>query len=291
VPALILVGVAWRLGWTWRLAAMAVPLLVATEIMGLAVGTADEGAGAFRFMTYNVKSYLAVRSEDGFARLGWEIATQDPDVVVLQDAQIISSLPHVPPAIRAALAGRQTYVQGQYIVASRFPLKDCAPGDMSWDDTTAEYAHCTLTVHGVDIDLFTAHFVSPREGLNAARGKVDGGVDEWEHNFTDRLAQAGMLTRGIVHATHPVIVAGDLNADERSPVVRRLLGTGLRDAYSSAGFGYGYTHGHSLRPGFSFLRIDHVLVSRAIGVRDAWAGGREGSEHRPVVAELLVEAH
>jgi endonuclease/exonuclease/phosphatase (EEP) superfamily protein YafD len=86
-----------------------------------------------------------------------------------------------------------------------------------------------------------------------------------------------------------VIVAGDLNADDRSPVVRRLLATGLRDAFSSAAIGYGYTLGHALRPGFSFLRIDHVLVSRDIGVRDCEPGGRDGSEHRPVLADLWVD--
>ncbi len=288
-PALVLLGFAWRLGWAWRLIAAIVPLLVVTEMMGLVVGSADTGGGRFRLMTYNVKSYLAVQHEDGFALLGWEIASQDADVILLQDAQIISSRPTVPEPIRAALAGRQTYVQGQYIVASRFPLKDCASGDMSYDGAVHDYVHCTLAIQGQEIDLFTAHFVSPRAGLNAARGKAHGGVNEWESNFADRLAQADKLTRGIAQARRPVIVAGDLNADEHSPVVRRLLATGLRDAFGSAGFGYGYTHGHSLRPGFSFLRIDHVLVSRGIGVRDCHTGGPEASEHRPVVTDLLIE--
>ena len=98
-----------------------------------------------------------------------------------------------------------------------------------------------------------------------------------------------MLVRGIVASAHPVILAGDLNADEHSPVVRSLLATGLRDAFGSAGLGYGYTYGHDLRPGFSFLRIDHVLVAGSIGVRDCRVGGRDGSEHRPVIADLFVE--
>jgi endonuclease/exonuclease/phosphatase (EEP) superfamily protein YafD len=38
----------------------------------------------------------------------------------------------------------------------------------------------------------------------------------------------------------------------------------------------------------SFLRIDHILVSPEIGVVDAFAGGKEGSEHRPVIADLLL---
>ena len=290
VPALALVGASWPLGWRWRGAAVLAPLIVATELMGLAVGSPDEGSGRLRFMTYNIKAYLARKTPDGFAKLAWEIASQDPDVIVMQDSQPIDSADELPPPIRAALKGRQIYVQDQYIVASRYPLSHCAPGNMSYSNEEDHFAHCTLTVAGRDIDLFTAHFVSPRDGLNAARGRSGGGLREWEDNFYDRLAQASQLAAAVSKATRPVIVAGDLNADERSPVVRRLLATGLRDAYSSAAIGYGYTLGHALRPGFSFLRIDHVLVSRDIGVRDCAPGGREGSEHRPVLADLLVSA-
>jgi endonuclease/exonuclease/phosphatase (EEP) superfamily protein YafD len=63
----------------------------------------------------------------------------------------------------------------------------------------------------------------------------------------------------------------------------------LRDAFSSAGRGYGYTHGHSTRLGFSFLRIDHVLLSPEIGVADCFVGQKEASDHRPVIADLLLQ--
>jgi endonuclease/exonuclease/phosphatase (EEP) superfamily protein YafD len=86
-----------------------------------------------------------------------------------------------------------------------------------------------------------------------------------------------------------VIVAGDLNAPAQSLVVRTLLDSGLRDAFSSASWGYGYTHGHSLRPHlFSTIRIDHILVSPEIGVADCFVGGKAGSEHRPVIADLWL---
>jgi vancomycin resistance protein VanJ len=288
VPALLLVACAWPLGRAWRVAALLAPLIVATELMGLAVGSPDMGGGRLRFMTYNIKGYLARKTSDGYAKLAWEIASQDPDVIVMQDAQPIDSPDELPAPIVAALKGRQVYVKDQYVVASRYPLSQCAPGNMSYSGDADNFVHCTLTVNGRAIDLFTAHLVSPRDGLNAARGRAAGGLAEWETNFQDRLAQAIQLAAAVSQAKHPVIVAGDLNADERSPVVRRLLATGLRDAYSSAAIGYGYTLGHDLRPGFSFLRIDHVLVSPDIGVLDCRPGGREGSQHRPVLADLLL---
>jgi endonuclease/exonuclease/phosphatase (EEP) superfamily protein YafD len=288
VPALLVVACAWPLGWRWRVLSLVAPLVVATELMGLAVGSPDDGGSRLRFMTYNIKAYLARKTPDGYAKIAWEIASQDPDVIVMQDGQSIESADQLPAPMKAALKGRQVYVQDQYIVASRYPLTHCAPGNMSYSDQEDNFVHCTLGFPGKDIDLFTAHFVSPRDGLNAARGKAEGGLMEWKDNFRDRMAQSIQLSAAVTQAKGPVIVAGDLNADERSPVVRRLLATGLRDAYSSAAIGYGYTLGHDLRPGFSFLRIDHVLVSHDIGVRDAAPGGRDGSEHRPVVADLLV---
>ena len=288
VPALLLVACAWPLGWTWRALSLLAPAIVATELMGLALGSPDADGGRLRFMTYNVKAYLADRSPDGYAKLAREIASQDADVIVMQDANPMSDATDLPDPIRAALKGREVFRADQYIVASRHPLSHCALGDMSVPDEEYHFVHCTLSVAGRDIDLFTAHFVSPRDGLNAARGKTTGGLREWETNFKDRLSQSIQLAAAISRSTRPVIVAGDLNADERSPVVRRLLATGLRDAYSSSSIGYGYTLGHDLRPGFSFLRIDHVLVSKDIGVRDSAPGGREGSEHRPVLADLLV---
>ncbi len=289
VPALLLVACAWPLGWRWRTLAALAPAIVATELMGLCLGTPDSGSVRLRFMTYNIKAYIARKAPEGFARLGWEIASQDADVIVMQDANPISTQDApLPEPLRAALKGRTVFHDDQYIVASRYPMSQCGLGDMSMPDEQARFVHCTLTVAGRDIDLFSAHFVSPREGLNAARGETAGGLLEWEENFQARSAQSIQLAAAVSRSTRPVILAGDLNADERSPIVRRLLAVGLRDAFSSSSLGYGYTLGHDLKPGFSFLRIDHVLVGPDIGVSDCATGGKEASQHRPVICNLLV---
>jgi len=288
VPALLLVACAWPLGWRWRALSLVAPAIVATELMGLCVGSPDEGSVRLRFMTYNVKAYIAKKSPDGYAKLAWEIASQDPDVIVMQDANPMSDDDELPDTILAALKGRTVFHANQYIVASRFPLSRCGLGDISVHEEDTRFVHCTLNVAGRDIDLFTVHFVSPRSGLNAARGQAAGGLSGWETNFSDRLSQSILLAATVGRSSHPVILAGDLNADEHSPILRRLLAAGLRDAFSSSSFGYGYTLGHDLKPGFSFLRIDHVLASPDIGVADCATGGREASQHRPVVCNLLV---
>lgn len=274
----------------WRVAALAALAVVLGPVMGLSLGRADGGSGALRLMTYNVKAYRAEERHGGFAPIAWDVLEHDPDVVVMQDAggMVNAQGQSSDPAIKEVFAKRQVYAEGQYVVASRFPLKDCAPGRMDYAGQVHTYVRCTLQAHGVEVDLVTAHLKSPREGLNAARHEGLAGLDDWHQNYLDRLQQVDALVAALAGRSRPLILAGDLNSVESSPVVRGLKELGLRDAFGSAGLGYGYSIGQALRTGFPFLRIDHVLVSQDIGVHDAFTAVSNASEHRPVIADLLL---
>ena len=292
LPALFALLCSFNLGWRWRLLSLASLLVVLIALMRPAWGHADEGHRRVRLMTYNVKSYLAVHRPHGLAEVALEIIQNDPDVLVMQDAgQFLDESDVSPAAFKTLFGNRQTYVFGQYIVASRFPLKGCQPGWIPYNGENHSFVHCTVSANGTDFDLVTVHFLTPREGLNAARHEGVKGLGAWRENMNKRLTQSGALADQLRAMKRPRVLAGDLNAPENSSVVQDLLETGLRDAFSSAGEGYGYTHGHSLWPGISFLRIDHILVSDEIGVSDAYAGGNVASQHRPVIADLLLVRH
>lgn len=289
-PVLVVSALSWPLGWRWRLVALATLAIVLWPIMGFSLGTADSGSGRVRVMTYNVKSYLAVDEIGGFDGIIAEIQRNDPDIIVLQDAAMIDlNNPEDEQLLKSAIGSRTAFSFGQYIVASRLPLRGCKVGDISYDEQSHTLVQCIVQAHGVDIDLYTAHFISPRDGLNAFRWQGIKGYGEWEANVQARMLQADKLARLVAKRSRPVIVAGDLNAPEPSLVIQTLVDAGLRDAFSAAGLGYGYTHGHSIKPRISStIRIDHILVSGEIGVEDCFVGGKEGSEHRPVVADLWV---
>ena len=294
LPALVALGLSMWLGWRWRVVAVIAVVLVLTVNMGLELHKGDAGSGRFRLMTYNAKAYLAAQQRGGVESIAWEVALHDPDILVMQDAERLLQPPiSTLEPVRAMFRGRQVFESGQYIVASRMPLRGCTDGDISFVGEQHHYVRCVVTVHGIEIDLATAHLLSPREGLNATRHERLGGIDEWKENFSNRLSQAralaGDLGRLMGATGRPTILAGDLNAREDSPVVGMLRATGLRDAFSSAGTGYGYTHGHSLRPHISFNRIDHILVSPTLGVSDCFVGSDKPSEHRAVIADLLVK--
>jgi len=85
--------------------------------------------------------------------------------------------------------------------------------------------------------------------------------------------------------TGPVVIMGDFNATPWSRPFRRVLArSGLCD--SRAGFGIAA----SFPAGSAILRIpiDHVLASCAIGVHDRHIARDVGSDHLPVIIDLVV---
>ncbi len=277
------------LGWVWRWLALLTFVGVTTNIMGLVWGSADSGHGRLRVMTYNVKAYKAIDKPLSIASIAAEIAWHAPDILVMQDAGRFAGIGTKQLRELGVIpVGHEIVALGQYVITSRYPLRNCYLGNMSFRSAAHQYMHCSVLVGERMIDVITPHFLSPRKGLNATRHELWDGMDDWLENYNDRLAQAHALADVIASIQRPLIVAGDLNAPEQSPVVQKLIEVGLRDAYSNSAFGYGYTVGHALRPGVSLLRIDHILISSELGVASAEVGGKLGSEHRPVIADLLL---
>lgn len=293
-PSLVGLLLSCWLGARWVLASVATLALVATVGMGFVWGHADKapagGMKPLRLMTYNIKAYKAALRSDGFADLVREVELHHPDILVAQDNHG-ATRPQATPSWPGGRAFGLPYVFAvdQYIVASRYPLRDCAQGRIDHRGQAHLYVQCSVDVDGIALSVVTAHFESPRSGLNAARREGLDGAGDWRQNYEDRLGQSRALASSLKDVARPMVVAGDLNAPESSSVVRTLLGIGLRDAHSSAGRGYGYSYGQALRLGFSFLRIDHILVSPEIGVVDSFVGNGEASDHRPVIADLWLQ--
>ena len=296
VPSLAAVVVAFGwLGWVWRTLSVAALCACLTALMGLSLGAPEEGHGRVRFMTYNVKSYLALQQPGGVERLAHEIFEHQPDILVMQDAgQLVDVEGNVRSADLLRVVGTawpHAHATDEYVLLSRWPIRQCWHGAIPVGDEPHVFAHCDVDVDGRVVQVITVHLITPRKGLVAKhRGQAHWlGLDEWQDNMLLRMRQTGLLAEYLRQLPPgPRIVAGDLNATEASVVEQTLLNTGLRDAYSAASVGYGFTHGHSLLRGLSFLRIDHILVSPDIAVADAFTGGAQASQHRPVIADLYL---
>jgi vancomycin resistance protein VanJ len=84
-------------------------------------------------------------------------------------------------------------------------------------------------------------------------------------------------------AALPTVIAGDFNLPVESAIYRRHWGD-LRNAFGRAGRGAGYTK-HTRLWG---VRIDHILTTNDIDTHASFVGTSIGSDHLPVIADLVV---
>jgi endonuclease/exonuclease/phosphatase family metal-dependent hydrolase len=84
------------------------------------------------------------------------------------------------------------------------------------------------------------------------------------------------------------ILLGDFNSTLDHAPVRRLIARGYRDAADATGRGllgtWGPYHGKPVPP----VTLDHVLAGKRIGIKDVQVHAVPGSDHRSVIATLVV---
>ena len=86
------------------------------------------------------------------------------------------------------------------------------------------------------------------------------------------------------------ILLGDFNATLDHEPLRRLVAHGYRDAADAVGAGLIGTWGPYAGHMVPAVTIDHVLVDRRVGVRDVRVHRVPDSDHRAVIAALVVPA-
>jgi vancomycin resistance protein VanJ len=281
IPGVILLPLTLGLARKWVWLPLAALLCVFGPIMGLCgnrlLGGAapTRGAQHLRIMTYNVKW----GSRDTAAILR-DIQTYNPDILQLQD-----SSGAMRGGLGPVLAEWNVRIHDQYIVASRLPLPDFELRDISYPGSVHHCVRIVIPFGSGSVVLYNAHLLSPRVGLISIRHRREGGLVS---NTDSRLLEANLLAGYIKNEHGPTLLTGDLNAPVQSLVCRPLFDAGLRDAFSEAGTGYGYTYGKYTRVGYPYVRIDHILVSREWKVQHCWVGNSTGSDHCPVIADLAL---
>ncbi len=283
VPGLVIVPLAlWRARlWAW-LPAIAM-LWVAGPLMGFSwsIPGPPPAGTSLRVMTYNVQLWQRANVPAIIA----EIRDAAPDILCLQDARGASR-----GQVGAFLKGWHVAAAGQYVIASRFPFVDSTVGDISYRGEEHSYLRARVDVAGTPVTVFSAHFVTPRDALTVVRSDQfwSEGVPIIRTNLSDRITQARALAEDARTIEGPLIVAGDLNAPPDALASRALTDAGLVDAFARSGRGYGYTFGHTLLAGRSFLRIDRILASPHFFLARAMVGGADGADHRPVIADMVL---
>lgn len=261
----------------WALAAVSAVAVAAHLALVLpALGSAPPGAAsegdATRMRVFSAN--LRFDNSD-IGPIAGEILRSDADVVALQEvteahlaamtaAGVLDSYPH-------SLLDPQPGAFGSAIL-SRTPLTDARVEDLAG----VPLARATLMIGGRPVELLNVHTMAP---IGEAR------VADRDRQL-DALARSVGARAGGNSAT-PRIVVGDFNASRWHPAFRRLLGSGLHDAHEQTGRGLARSWpNESLVPAFALL--DHVLLTPTVSAVAVREGAGEGSDHRPVVADLRV---
>lgn len=245
-----------------------------------------------RVMTWNIKY-----GYHDLAPLLVELERRKPDVVLFQDAIGCLNGP-----LGEYFKGWEVRSSGQYLIASRYPLSQADVHRLPTSSRKEEnFLKCRVRVGNAVVTLYNVHLKTPRRSLNALRKarhqpwSLPEAIDYFNSNVSLRVVQATAMLESLRGERGPVVVAGDLNAPESSLVCSVLRDAGLENAFSKRGLGYGFTYGHFLLKNrlpwlkVSWMRIDHIMVSSGITTRNCLTGTGQASDHRPVVADLLVE--
>ena len=86
------------------------------------------------------------------------------------------------------------------------------------------------------------------------------------------------------------ILMGDFNSTLDHAPVRRLIARGYRDAADATGHGLLGTWGPYAGKPVPPVTLDHVLAARRIGIKDVQVHRVKGSDHRSVIATLVLAA-
>jgi len=201
-----------------------------------------------RVVSSNVRFY----SSDS-TPLGRELAALGADVLVLQElspehlmlikaAGAFDAFPYSYVDARAGSFGAGIW--------SRYPISD---GE-TWAPGGLPMVKAVVDVEGTRVQVFDVHVRAPVRR-------------RWIPLYRSQMAE---LTAAVPACPLPVIMAGDFNSTYGLQPFRGLLATGLRDAHVVAGRGLWATTWPRGVPLMARLfRLDHILVSPALGVFDA----------------------
>lgn len=248
--------------------------------MGRPLLAANERENSLRIMTWN--AYF--RNSDTTA-LRAAIDTEGPDIIAIQEVGA-----PLADAISVALRERFPFqvlhpskIPAGLAILSRYPVVETNPPD--FDETTGCNCHIvTISVDGQPVTLINTH---PWPAKSILTG---GKLLEFDTANQDRIFD--QLLARLQQAATPLLLTGDLNTMPIQANYRRLSQL-LHDAYAESGTGPAATFPVS-RTGDSWLtqpllRIDYIFYDDAWQAQRSWVGTIAGSDHRYVMAELVLK--
>jgi len=234
-----------------------------------------------RFMTYNV---AGGKGRDALVKI---ITDESPSVILFQE-----SSPDFLRDFQASFPAWNVTSGDDLMIASVYGVSDFKKTDLpklSNDEwKRPAYVRAVVDTGTSRFAVYNTHLSTPRDALNAIRHLEPNFYESVRINIRDRKNQSSQLAEAVSKEKLPFILGGDFNAPEKSIMISPFVKLGLRNVFSERGLGFGYTKGHDLQLGFSFIRIDHIFVSAEWRSVLSQVGSSLGSDHRPMLADVLL---
>ena len=277
---LLLASLARRRVWL-ALANIVVLAFGAFQLLGLSLAPQDTGTRpSLRVMTYNIH-----HGSLGIEAVARDIRRQNPDVVLLQECNAFRSWPDPMPRLAQLLPGYRTYLAGDEVaMLCRLPVRSVAAWPLRDSGPRRIALSAVLSVGGRSLRVLNVHLMTSSTGSSLARSGRRA-PDHLRQTARVRGEQLERVRQWVQSGDGPCIVAGDFNTPPRGVFYRRMPARGLSDSFRQAGRGFGATYPSDI----PLLRIDHIFTGKGVRALRTWVPRTHGSDHRPVVADLLLE--
>ena len=237
------------------------------------------GGIPIRILTYNVNHHS---DSEGVLE---EIERNHPDIILLQEAN-----ERVDGAYISSLRNwHLVFHRDGCLAITRYPILQSEWRDIPGFSGRGQYIRMELLVHHEKIVVYDVHLDTPRISLADLRTHFLTNIPEFQSDIQNRILKAMTLDASLLREREPMIVAGDFNSPPQSLICRILEHGRLQDSFSLVGRGYGYTYGYTLRPYIPYIRIDHILTDRRVHPIRCWVGSGRASDHRALIADLVID--
>ncbi len=221
-----------------------------------------------------------------------EFLKVDADVLVLQEALGCESIDQV-------YSDRHILQRGEYRIISRYPVRQV--GELRTPTVFGNTGRLTATVFEVDhptgtFQVVNVHCHTARWGLRELSWDsivTGNGVEAFQTFQIIREMELNALAEYCAMAARrmPTLFVGDFNTPSSSSMFNDSWSR-YRNAFESAGWGYGYTSpcntANRWPNNTPWLRIDHILATSNWAIHSAAIGHTNGSDHRLVWAEVSL---
>lgn len=241
----------------------------------------EGNAPPVRVMAYNV--FFGNQHAEAVAG---EIERRDPDILGLHELE-----PPMAAALEERFQERYPYreINPGVGIFSRYPILQSEVLYFGWEGERLGVwgQQLLLDIDGQPVNLFNVHprvpYMAGVHPFGLPLGLPTGFVTLGFEQDVQDLLRRMELTSG------PTLVIGDLNFTDLEGEYAQLT-EHLQDAHRRCGWGMGFTFSRFPSTKLALWRIDYVLYSSEFVCRKASTGNYGGSDHLPVMAELIWRA-